>query len=107
MTGEGEDERCSGFLRLHHAYSGTEGLVLVVDVVSPSSRLEDRVRKREEYARAGIPRYWIIEQEQPQVVLMLKLDDKTGGYVSALPSPQSLRWLLTTDPADYLGPREG
>lgn len=87
------------------AYHGTSGLLLAVEIVSPSSKVEDKVHKREEYARAGIPRYWIIEQDQPQTVLMLALDDKTGEYVSVLPSPQPLRWLLTTDPADYIGPR--
>ena len=86
-------------------YHGTNGLLLAVEVVSPSSKVEDKVRKRDEYARAGIPRYWIVEQDQPQPVLMLQLDDKTGEYVSVLRSPQPLRWLLTTDPADYLGPR--
>jgi Uma2 family endonuclease len=87
------------------SYCGTAGLLVAIEVVSPSSRIEDKVRKREEYARAGIPRYWIVEQDQPQTVLMLALDDKTGEYESVLRSPQPLRWLLTTDPADYLGPR--
>lgn len=87
------------------SYCGTDGLLLAIEVLSRSSKVEDKVRKREEYARAGIPRYWIVEQDKPQTVLMLALDDKTGEYVSVLPSPQPLRWLLTTDPADYLGSR--
>lgn len=86
------------------SYCGTEGLLLVVEVVSASSKVEDKVRKREEYARAGIPRYWIVEQDQPQTVLTLVLDDTGAAYRPDLPSPQPLRWLLTTDPADYLGP---
>jgi Uma2 family endonuclease len=85
------------------SYCGTDGLLLVVEVVSPSSRVDDKVRKREEYARAGIPRYWIIEQDQPQTVQLLVLDDTGSAYRPELPSPQPLRWLFTTDPADYLG----
>ncbi|MET7810806.1 Uma2 family endonuclease [Streptomyces sp. NPDC005395] len=33
---------------------------LVVEVVSPGKRNEDRVRKRREYAHAGIPVYVIV-----------------------------------------------
>jgi len=85
------------------SYCGTDGLLLAIEIVSPTSRIEDKVRKREEYARAGIPRYWIIEQDEPQTVKMLALDDRSGEYVQTLPSPQPLRWLLTTDPKDHLG----
>ena len=53
------------------SYCGTDGLLLAIEVVSPSSGIEDKVRKRAEYARAGIARYWIIEQDQPQTVTML------------------------------------
>jgi Uma2 family endonuclease len=87
---------------LDGGYCGAEGLLLAMEIVSPSSRIEDKVRKREEYARAGIPRYWIVEQDQPQTVLMLRLDDVTGVYVPEPPTPQPLRWLLTTDPHDHL-----
>jgi Uma2 family endonuclease len=83
------------------SYCGTSGLLLVIEVVSKSSEIEDKVRKRAEYARAGIARYWIIEQDQPQTITMLRLDDH-GAYRAALPSPQPLRWVLTTDPQDYL-----
>jgi Uma2 family endonuclease len=87
---------------LEGGYCGTEGLLLAVEIVSPSSRIEDKVRKREEYARAGIPRYWIIEQDQPKTVLMSRLDDITGAYRPEFPSPQALRWLLDTNPRDHL-----
>jgi Uma2 family endonuclease len=84
------------------SYCGTDGLLLAIEVVSPSSEVDDKVRKRAEYARAGIARYWIIEQAQPQTVLMLRLGDG-GTYEPVLASPQPLRWLLTTDPSTYLG----
>lgn len=83
------------------SYCGTTGLLLAIEVVSKSSEIEDKVRKRREHARAGIARYWIIEQEQPQTVTMLRLDDH-GAYQPVLPSPQPLRWVLTTDPRAYV-----
>lgn len=43
-------------------------VVLVVEVVSPSSRKTDRFFKPIEYAQAGIAAYWRIETE-PEVVL--------------------------------------
>jgi Uma2 family endonuclease len=35
--------------------------ILVVEVLSPSTRRDDLLRKRELYAAAGIPEYWIID----------------------------------------------
>jgi Uma2 family endonuclease len=54
--------------------------VLVVEVVSPgkANRKRDYQRKREQYARLGVPEYWLIDPEQ-QVVMVLRLD--TGRYV--------------------------
>jgi Uma2 family endonuclease len=36
-------------------------LLLAVEVVSPSSARDDRVRKRRLYQRAGVPEYWIVD----------------------------------------------
>lgn len=36
-------------------------IVLAIEVVSPSSRTDDRVRKPAEYAAAGIPYYWLVD----------------------------------------------
>lgn len=56
-------------------------LLLVVEVISPRSGSEqaDRVRKVGEYARAGIPVYWIVDLEPEPRVTILALRD--GGYV--------------------------
>lgn len=45
---------------------GTE-LYLVAEVISPGSGSErtDRLRKVSEYARLGIPQYWIVEHTVP------------------------------------------
>jgi Uma2 family endonuclease len=55
-------------------------LLLVAEVVSPRSGSErtDRVQKVGEYAKAGIPLYWIIELEPDPKVTVLSLGD--GAY---------------------------
>jgi Uma2 family endonuclease len=57
---------------------GTE-LHLVVEVISPGSGSErtDRLRKVSEYARLGIPQYWIVEHGPRLTVQVLTLADRT------------------------------
>jgi Uma2 family endonuclease len=61
---------------------GTE-LHLVVEVISPGSGSErtDRLRKVSEYARLGIPQYWIVEHSPRPAVQVLTLAD--GNYTAA------------------------
>jgi Uma2 family endonuclease len=40
---------------------------LTVEVLSPSTALEDRVDKHREYALAGVPEYWIVSTERHTV----------------------------------------
>ncbi len=46
------------------------GADLVVEIVSPSNRAHDLVTKRADYARAGIPEYWIVDPEAEQVQVL-------------------------------------
>jgi Uma2 family endonuclease len=51
---------------------------LVIEVVSEENRPHDIVKKRAEYARAGIPEYWIVDPEKETItVLVLKSRQKT------------------------------
>jgi Uma2 family endonuclease len=52
------------------------GADLVLEVVSPDDPKRDLVRKRREYARAGIPEYWIVNPATEQM-LVLRLADTT------------------------------
>jgi Uma2 family endonuclease len=45
---------------------------LVIEVLSPSNRKHDRVRKRRFYARNEIPEYWIVDPEE-QTIEVLEL----------------------------------
>jgi Uma2 family endonuclease len=53
-----------------------EGADLVVEVVSEDDPDRDTVIKREEYARAGIPEYWIVDPRVERITV-LALD---GGH---------------------------
>lgn len=69
---------------------GTE-LYLVIEVISPGSGSErtDRLRKVGEYARLGIPQYWIIEHSPRLTVQVLTLID--GAYTAAPTVAQGTR----------------
>jgi Uma2 family endonuclease len=70
------------FLRADHADRVTEdywkGADLVMEVVSDGeeNRVRDLVAKRDEYARAGISEYWIVDPELGQITV-LALDGKS------------------------------
>lgn len=52
--------------------------LLVVEVLSPSTRSKDLVLKRSVYAEIGIPSYWIVDTTVPSVVV---LELEAGSYV--------------------------
>ena len=64
-------------LTLTHHFVMPDQVGLVVEVVSPGTRRRDRLEKPAEYAAAGIPHYWRIEQN-PVHVFAYDLVD--GGY---------------------------
>ncbi|WP_219470680.1 Uma2 family endonuclease [Nonomuraea rhizosphaerae] len=67
---------------LSKTYYEAGDVVLVVEVVSPESRIRDRVRKPQLYAAAGIPHFWRVERDtHGPVVYVYELDPATGSYV--------------------------
>jgi Uma2 family endonuclease len=44
--------------------------LLVVEVLSPATRTTDLVTKRDAYARAHVPHYWIVDPDGPSVVAL-------------------------------------
>ena len=56
--------------RIHEQY--VEGADLVMEVVSGGSQDRDRdlIEKRQEYAQAGIPEYWIVDPETETVTVL-------------------------------------
>jgi Uma2 family endonuclease len=53
-------------------------VVVVLEIVSPSSRRHDRVIKRGEYADAGIPHYWIVDLDPPVSLVACHLAGEFG-----------------------------
>ncbi|WP_307800514.1 Uma2 family endonuclease [Actinomadura nitritigenes] len=63
-----------------------ELVVLVAEVVSPSTKRKDRRTQPALYAEAGIRHYWRVETDQTApafAVYTYELDDATGAYVAS------------------------
>lgn len=74
-----------------------DDVLLVVEIVSPGSVAMDTVTKRTEYAVAGIPQYWVVDQDTAQTVTMYRLDGDRYAVKATMP----LAWLLNTSPAEH------
>src|SRR4051812_16694518 len=83
--------------RARSSYAGVDGLILAVEVVSKGSEIADRVTKRAEYAKAGIPHYWIVERDAGNTVHRLALNVEAADYIAS-GDVQPLAWLLSTTP---------
>jgi len=77
-----------------------DGLLLAVEIVSRGSEAIDRIIKMDEYAKAGVPRYWIVDRDAAQTVTMWQLI--SGDFVATLPAPQPMSWVLNSTPDQYL-----
>jgi Uma2 family endonuclease len=77
-----------------------DDLLLAIEIVSRGSGAIDQIIKKDEYARAGIPRYWIVDRDAARTVTMWRLTAE--GYVPTSPSPQPLAWVLNSDPDQHL-----
>ncbi len=56
---------------------------LIIEIVSTSSAVEDRVRKLTQYEQAGVSEYWIIDPRQHQQQADFYLLDENGVYATA------------------------
>lgn len=53
-------------------------VLLAVEIVSPSSKRIDHVYKRDDYADAGIPTYWIVDIDRPVSLTVCRLTEQFG-----------------------------
>jgi Uma2 family endonuclease len=72
-------------------------VLLVLEIISPGSEATDTVAKRTEYAGAGIPQYWTVDQDSAQTVTMYRLDGDHYEVRATMP----LAWVLNTTPAEH------
>ena len=54
---------------------------LVVELLSPTTRLQDLGRKRQLYAALGVPSYWVVDVDEPWLLELRLTDD--GTYAEA------------------------
>ncbi|WP_432988097.1 Uma2 family endonuclease [Dactylosporangium sp. CA-233914] len=80
------------------SYAGTAGLLLAIEVVSRGSEVVDRIIKKAEYARGGIPHYWFVERDGATTVHRHTRNAGTGEYEPVPGGAQPLAWLLSTVP---------
>ena len=76
-------------------------VLLVVEVVSPSSEVIDRERKFKQYAEAGIPHYWIIDPLGERVTFTQFSLQVPGVYAQVLHTDRLVTvdrpWEVTLD----------
>ena len=79
--------------------------VLVIEILSPSTSHIDRGRKREIYAEAGVPHYWIVDPDGPAITIYELIDGaytETAHASGAQNLTVSHPVALTLTPADLL-----
>lgn len=60
-------------------------LILVVEVLSPSTARYDRQLKRRRYQRAGVPEYWVVDLEARLIERWRPADDRPEILDERLP----------------------
>jgi Uma2 family endonuclease len=68
--------------------------LVAVEILSETSRERDLVTKRALYAGAGLPWYWLIDLEIPQIAVLRNLEGLFGDHASATGGD----WLQLTEP---------
>jgi Uma2 family endonuclease len=72
-------------------------VLVVIEVVSPGSKRTDHVIKRAEYADAGVPRYWIIDLDDPFTLIDCQLAEGLGYQDSGAHAGQFSSEIINRD----------
>jgi len=87
-----------------------EDVFLVVEIISRSSKVIDREEKMKEYAKAGIPAYWIIDPLDEKVTFSRFSLEQDGNYHCRLRTTSRVRiaepWPVTLDPSAWTSERD-
>lgn len=62
-------------------WEGSAGLLLVIEILSPSTARVDRTVKRKRYQREGVPEYWIVDGDA-RVVERWRPDDERPEIIA-------------------------
>ena len=55
-------------------WTSIRSLLLIAEVLSPSTARQDRFAKRRRYQEAGVPMYWIVDPDRQQVEVWTPTD---------------------------------
>lgn len=97
--------------RRPRTWKEVRGLLLAVEVLSPSTARADRVVKRRRYQRAGVPEYWVVDLDA-RLVERWRPGDERPELISEtltwqpLPSAEALAIDLPAFFAEVVGPEE-
>ncbi|HEX2894674.1 MAG TPA: Uma2 family endonuclease [Marmoricola sp.] len=67
--------------------------VLVVEILSPGTRLIDLNLKKARYERAGVASYWVVDSDEPQ---LLAWELRKGVYVQVADVAADVEWVART-----------
>ena len=73
---------------------------LIVEILSPSTRVVDLVRKANLYARGGVPEYWVADPDAPALTIYAL---REGRYEPVPAEPGTARSLVLPDLVVDLG----
>lgn len=105
----GEDEVLQPDLFVYRTAAGTAlrdwsdiaSLLLVIEVLSPSTARYDRDLKRRRYQRAGVPEYWIVDADARVIERWRSLDNRPEIVTDGLLWEPDGEPTLTLDVAAY------
>ncbi len=74
--------------------------LLIVEILSPSNPEHDLVVKRDGYARAGVPEYWVVRQAERDVLVQSEPEPASGRYARVVRAGVGERLVSPTLPID-------
>lgn len=71
---------------------GCAPLMLVVEVLSSSTRPEDTIRKSADYARGGAGQYWIVDLDLRRIEAWKLIEESGSSSPTSMRSVRGPRW---------------
>ncbi|HEY8598125.1 MAG TPA: Uma2 family endonuclease, partial [Thermomicrobiales bacterium] len=61
--------------------------LLLIEILSPSNPQHDLLLKRQAYARAGVPEYWVLRPQERDILVHSEPDATLGDFLRVLRTP--------------------
>ena len=86
------------------SWVGAPTPILVVEIASPTTRRRDRLYKRNIYAEAGIPEYWMVDSDDRTITIARPGHDDVVATETLTWHPEGAALPLTVRLDDVFGP---